>query len=295
MKLGLNLGLKKRVSNSRVMPNKSISKIELSNKAIPKKEMSKKEKIMNYLKLKVFMNYINSKIIQKNNNNYSPDNNGKKYIMIMACHCDSELKLNTISNNIKYFSFENVDKIIINSQGLSLSSKVEEICQKNNTKYYEIPNTSYYDYGKWIYAIKELFNYEDYDYIVLTNDSYIINNPINHFLNLVAKYNTDLFGYNDSTQNRYHYQSYLFSLKKNAIPLFINTVSNPNININSQNDVISNFELQMTEWFENKKSFLNIGNIFLHRGLNIFYTNDKLYIPLIKSGLLPFAKIKRIN
>jgi hypothetical protein len=254
-----------------------------------------KEKIIKYFKLKIFRNFINNKIRQKNINNYSPDLNGKKYIMIMACHSDTELKLNTIRNNLKYFAFENVHKIVINSEGLSLAPKVEEICQKhNNTKYYELPNTNYYDFGKWLYAVQNLIDYNNYDYVVFTNDSYIIHNSINHFLNLVSKHNVDLFGYNDSTQNKYHYQSYLFSLKNNAIPSFINQVSNPNLQINGQNDVISNFELKMTDWYQNKRSFLNIGNSYLHRGLNIFFTNDKLYFPLKRSGLLPFTKIKRI-
>jgi len=273
MKLGLKLGLIKRIS---------------------KKAILTRATVINYLKRKIVKNYITSKIIQKNKNDYNPEINDKKYIIIMACHCDSEFKLTTISNNIKYFSFKNVDRIVINTEGLPFNSKIEEICKIDNTKYYEMPNTSYYDYGKWVYALENLIDYNQYDYIVFTNDSFIINNYINHFFNLIPKYNKDLFGYNDSTQGRYHYQSYLFSLQKSAIPAFINEVSNPNLIINNQEDVIRNFELKMTDWFQNKISFLNIGNSFLHRGLNIFRTNDKLYFPLIKTGLLPFIKVKRI-
>lgn len=261
-----------------------------------KKEISTRATIINYLKRKIVNRYITSKIIQKNKNDYNPEMNGKKYIIIMACHCDSELKLNTINNNIKYFSFKNVDKIVINSEGLPFNSKIAEICKlDNNTKYCEIPNTSYCDYGKWIYALKNIFDYNQYDYIVFINDSFIINNSINHFLNLIPKYNRDLFGYNDSTQIRHHFQSYLFSLKKSAIPAFINEVSNPNLIINNQNDVIANFELKMTDWFQNKTSFLNIGNSLVNNGNNIFYQNDKIYFPLIKTGLLPFVKVKRIK
>ena len=245
--------------------------------------------------LKILINYIKYKIVEKDIYSYSPHTNGKKYMVIIACHCDSEMKLNAISNNIKYFSFENVDKIIINSHGLPFNSHVEEICQKyNNTKYCEISNTGYCDYGKWIYAIKNLFNYNDYDYVVCTNDSYIINNKINHFFNLIDKYNTDLFGYNDSTQRGYHYQSYLFSLKKSAIPVLINEVSNPNLRINNLEDVVTNFELKMTNWFQNKQCFLSIGNCPFNRESNIFFENDKLYVQLLRTGLLPFTKIKRL-
>ena len=51
----------------------------------------------------------------------------------------------------------------------------------------------------------------------------------------------------------------------------------------------------MTDWFSTKKSFLEIGNFELQKNHNIFFTNDKIYISLKKSGLLPFTKIKRIS
>ena len=103
-----------------------------------------------------------------------------------------------------------------------------------------------------------------------------------------------MYGYNDSTQVRYHYQSYLFSLRKDAVQTFINKVTNSNLKISSQIDVINNFELQMTNWFKTHNCFLKIGGSPLHRGNNIFFTNDALYFPLKNLGLLPFTKVKRI-
>ena len=137
-----------------------------------------------------------------------------------------------------------------------------------------------------------LLNYNDYDYVILTNDSFIIHNQINHFFNLIVKYNVELYGYNDSTQIRYHYQSYLFSLRKDAVQTFINKFSKLNLKIENQSDVINNFELQMTDWFKTHKCFLKIGEF--PRGRNIFSTNDQLYLPLKRLGLLPFIKLKRI-
>ena len=239
--------------------------------------------------------YINNKILQKNKNNYSPDINGKKYLVIMACHCDSVIKLDTIQNNLKYFAFENTDKIVVNTSGLLYNSNVSEICSRhNNTKYYEISNSGYVDFGKWIHSLNNFVDYNDYDYIIFTNDSFIIHNSINHYLNLIVKYNVELYGYNDSSQTRYHYQSYLFSLRKDVIQLFINRVTDPNISINNQDDVILKLEVNMTDWFSTKKSFLEIGNFKLQQNHNIFFTNDKIYIILKNSGLLPFTKIKRI-
>lgn len=253
------------------------------------------EKLLKKRKLNQFNSYMRFKIQQKNNNNYSPDNNGKKFLIIIACHCENEIKIETIRKNLLYFAFENCHKIVINSSNLPFTSRLQEICNKhNNTKYIEISNNSYVDFGKWIWALKN-YNYNDYDYVVFTNDSYNIHSSINHFLNLTAKYNVELYGYNDSTQNKYHYQSYLFSLRKDAIPIFINRVENPTLNIDSQQDVITHFELNLADWFTTHKSFLTIGNFGLQKNHNIFFNNDELYLPLKKKGILPFTKVKRIN
>ena len=56
-------------------------------------------------------------------------------------------------------------------------------------------------------------------------------------------------------------------------------------------DVVYNFELDIINWFTTTKSFLKIGNFKLDVGENIFYSNDKLYIPLKNTGVLPFTKL----
>lgn len=257
----------------------------------------KKNEILNYLKqVNNFNSYIKFKQQQKNNNYYSPDKNGKKYLVIMACHCNTKLKLETIRGNLKFFAFENIDKIIINTSELPYRNELYNICGKyNNAKYCEMSNTSYYDFGKWLHVLNNEVNYNEYDYIMLTNDSFIIHNSINHFFNLIYKYNVELYGYNDSTQTRYHYQSYLFCLRKDAVKIFIDKISNPSLTIKTQNDIINNFEITMTDWFSTKKSFLQIGNFGIQKHENIFFTNDTFYLPLKKTGLLPFTKIKRIT
>jgi len=243
-----------------------------------------------------FKNYMNFKIQQKKRNSYSPDQNGKKYLIIMACHCNSQIRFNTIKKNLHYFAFENCHKIVINSENTSFTDQLKEITSRhNNTNYYEIPNNNYIDFGKWVHVLSHLVNYNEYDYIVLTNDSYKIHSSINHYLNLAAKHNVHLFGYNDSTQVRYHYQSYLFTLRKDAVTTFINRVTAPGISINGHYDVVLNYELKMTDWYPTHKSFLKIGNCGLDIGHNIFFTNDELYLPLKNIGLLPFTKLKRIT
>jgi hypothetical protein len=197
---------------------------------------------------------------------------------------------------LKYFSSDYCHKLVINSENLPYNNIVRRICNPaKNISYYEIPNTSYCDFGKWDYAIRNLINTNNFDYVIFTNDSFIIHSSINHFLNLAVKQHVDLYGYNDSTQIRFHYQSYLFILKKNAINTFIKNINNPNLEINNLEDVVNNFEIKMTDWYDSNDCFLKIGNFKSHKTNNIFFTNDKLYLLLKDSNLLPFTKIKRIQ
>jgi hypothetical protein len=258
--------------------------------------MNNMQHIIKNKQIKDFNMYMKHKIQQKNNNSNSPDQNGKKYLVIMACHSNSHHKFETIRNNLRFFAFENCHKIVINSQNTGYTDKLQEICNRHlNAKYVEVPNSAYIDFGKWTHVLSNVVNYNDYDYIVLTNDSYIIHSSINHFLNLAVKHNVELYGYNDSTQVKYHYQSYLFILRKDAVNKFIARVTAPGPIIREANDIILNFEVHMTDWFSTHKSFLKIGHFELNKGQNIFFTNDSLYLPLKKSGLLPFTKIKRIK
>lgn len=240
--------------------------------------------------------YVHNKLQERLVNNYNPNINGKKFLVLIACHCNSKIKVNTLKNNLKYFSSDYCNKIVINTENLPYNDIVKKICNPSkNISYYEIPNTNYYDFGKWDYAIKNLINTDNFDYIVFTNDSFIIHSSINHFFNLAVKKNVDFYGYNDSTQRRYHYQSYLFILKNNAIKTFIKNVNSSNLKINNQEDVINNFETKMTDWYSSRDCFLEIGNFEMHKYNNIFFTSDKLYSILIYSYLLPFTKIKRIE
>jgi len=214
----------------------------------------------------------------------------------MACHCNSKIKINTIKNNLKYFSSNCCHKIVINTENLQYNNIVKKICnKKKNVEYYEVPNSSYCDFGKWKYIIENLTNIYNFDYIVFTNDSFIIHNSINHFLNLAVEKNVNLYGYNDSTQTRFHYQSYLFILRNDMINTFMDHINDPNLNIKNQEDVIHNFEVKMTDWYNSTDCFLKIGYFKTHKCLNIFFNNDKLYLLLRELGLLPFTKIKRIE
>jgi len=216
-----------------------------------------------------------------------------KMLTIMACHTDTGLKLKTILNNIKYFRFINNDIIIINSSHTNYSKELETACNVRGLKYIEIPNSSHLDVGKWMHVLKTT-SIEKYNFVVFTNDSYFINNPICHFYNKMVTRNVELYGYNDSTQITHHYQSYLFGVKKEAIHKFIVHYESHKNLLTDYLSVVSNIELKLMNIFQTKDCFLKIGSFYRHKGKNIFFNNDALYIQLINHKLLPFFKLKRI-
>ena len=259
-----------------------------------KQKQQQKQQQQKQLEMKKIKNFVSVKARIKSSNSYAPTLNKKKYLVIMACHCDSKIKADTIPSNLKYFQFKPVDIILINTCDLPYNSMIRNTCETNNIKYFEMENTPTCDFGKWVKVLQET-DYSVYDYIVFTNDSFIIKAPITHFFNLISKNDVELYGYNDSTQNNYHYQSYLFSLKKEAIPIFINKYNEKKDIITGQTDVINNYEIGMSQWFNTKNCFLKIGNFNSNKGHNIYFTNDKLYTLLNTQLLLPFIKIKRIT
>ena len=227
-------------------------------------------------------------------NSYNPVYNNKKLLLLMATHTDNELRLKNILNTMNYFDTNTMDIMIANSKSLKYNDKLRNYYKSKNISYHEIENNGCYDFGKWIYLLSQI-DYSLYDYVFFINDSFIIEKPVTHFINLAIKSNTELYGYNDSTQDNYHYQSYFFSVRADAINKFIDMYNSKKNLIKKQRDVIQHFELKMINYFSSHNCYLKIGNIFFHRGLNIFFTSDFLYKILKKIGVLPFIKLKRIS
>jgi hypothetical protein len=226
--------------------------------------------------IKYFIEY---KINELKINNYNPNENNIKYLVLFACHCNSEIKYKTIINNLKYLIFDCVDIALINSYDLPYNDKIKEKCEELNIKYFENENMKSLDFGKWNYLLNKI-DYNNYEHIVFINDSFIIKGSINHSIEL-----------------NYHYQSYLFSIKKNSIIKIINKYNDKLNYVKTYNDVINYYEIRMVEWFNQTSCFLNMSNFnnSILNNKNIFFQNDFLYLTLYNNGLLPFIKIKRIH
>ena len=216
----------------------------------------------------------------------------KKILVLFSCHTTDKRKYDTIINNLKYFNkFSNLDIVIINSLGLPYS---QNDFQDKCVKYFGIENMASVDFGKWIYALKN-FDFSSYNNVIFTNDSFIIHDKIDVFLVKAANTHVELFGYNDSTEKKYHYQSYLFSIRSESIYKFIDMFEIKRDNLKSSIDVINKCELEMINYFNTSDCYLKIGNFPSNRNKNIFFKNDFLYDKLKNNGLLPFTKLKRLQ
>ena len=229
--------------------------------------------------------FIINKINEKKQYMYIPT---KKHLTIIACHLNSMERINILKQNIHFLSFCNNDIIIINSSQLPFNEFVQTEFQDKIKEYFEIPNDKWLDFGKWKYILNN-FDYSVYDFITFTNDSFYIHQPICFFYNLATLKNKELYGYTSSSEIKYHYQSYLFTLKKDAVfklKDFLDYEMTPKI-------TVIYLEINLIHLFSTKDCFLDVGNISINHKKNIFFNNSFLYNILLKHHLLPFTKLKK--
>jgi len=235
-------------------------------------------------------NFLNERIMKKKNVLFEPC---KKHLTIIACHLYNKQRIQVLKQNLRFLSFSNNDIIIINSTNLILNNAVKNELQHKVKQYIEIPNDKWIDFGKWKYVLNNI-DYSTYEYITFTNDSFSISQPIYFYFNLAFEKNKELYAYTSSSEVKYHFQSYLFTVKKDAINKFKNYLTTKITPI-SKNISPIHLEVNLINAFQSYDCFLDIGKLHINNKRNIFFNNDFLYFILFKYGLLPFIKLKRVN
>jgi hypothetical protein len=228
---------------------------------------------------------------------YNPSENGRKLLFLFALHVNSEYKLQVVENNLQYFKYDCMDVVVCNTLGLEFGKETAAICNKYGYEYKEIENDKYIDFGKYIYLLGQI-DYSKYHTIFFTNDSYILHYPIQAYINYCVKNEAALIAYTDSSERKYHYQSYLFSLKRKGISKFVSFFLDHYEkieNIKEHQDVIQYYEMGLCYNFEHIDCFLKISDVMNNKGMNVYYHNDKLYSILLLLRIMPMTKIKRIT
>jgi len=218
-----------------------------------------------------------------------------RILVIISCHTENQMRFTAILLIMKYLAeIDNIDIVIVNTKKTALSGMVKNIFKSKYLNYYEIDNDQYYGFSKWYFGLIST-NYKKYKFVTFINDSILIHNSIKHFFDYTRFKDVDLYGFNDSTQIKPHYQSYIFSVKTSSIHNFIRMFHENKSKVHSYMDAVYFYELQLFNYFENRDCFLKIGNFPSQVGKNIFFNNDFLYVKLRDSGLFPFTKLKRIS
>jgi len=212
-----------------------------------------------------------------------------RLLVLMACHCDTDVKFVSVLNNLRYF--EGHDVVVVNSANLPANLSFKTILKDKIWKYMEVENHVLRDFGKWEHALRVL-DRNEYDRVVLTNDSYFMDGPITSFLERGK--NVDLYAYNSSTEHRYHYQSFLFSVRSTKVDNLLELIDQQREFIRTPESLIEHIELSLMNAFIKRDCFLDLGAWEGTNSCNIFFYNDVLYKALRQSGLFPFIKLKRV-
>ena len=138
-------------------------------------------------------------------------------LTLIACYITSLAHANIILHNMNILQKYSKKLIIINKSG----KFKEYIISKISCEWYDIRNDKFVDIGSYYYGLQKI-NYKEYDYVLLTNDSFYLNRDIPDFFEMVSKNNKLLYGMTNSYQNKFHIMSFFRLFPSKHIPIFIN-------------------------------------------------------------------------
>ena len=218
-----------------------------------------------------------------------------KKLGLFINNTDSEIKIKTNINNFQMLK-KNFDLIIIIDSKNIFSIKLKNELKMNDIiKNYYIINKEFDNnkIDKILYVLERVNIYNLYK-IFFIDDSYIYCNDLNEYFIYDNNHNLDFCAYLDSTEYKYHYELFLFSIKYSKINSFIKFLiyeKNKKLNIL---ETYKNINYNILDIFENKIVFLKIAFI-LENNKNIFYDDINFYRILMNNNSLPIINIDNLN
>ena len=220
-----------------------------------------------------------------------------KILALFANHTNNKIKYNISLNNISCITKYVSNIIIIDTENEYYADLLKKDLESTNliSNYFYIKNDHFYDFGKWTFVLEKI-NLSDYDYILFLNDSIILTDAVEkyfHYIETMMSPDTNLYAYNDSTQIKYHYQSYLFLMKSSSISKFLNFFESKKQHIHNLETLIKNIELNMCNIDNNHDVFIKIGNEYNYEK-NLYWHNEELYQYLLDKDIFAIIKLKKI-
>jgi len=215
-------------------------------------------------------------------------------LVIIACHTNSELKIQCLIRNIMMFIRMSKKIIICNSDDFSntnIEKKIYSVFSnnKNMIDFHYVKNDCFVCHSKWNHTINKYYStLIHYKHFILTNDSYLfIKEPC--VLSNFMDFNYEMQSILISNESRHHYTDFLRVYNYSGL-IKINNLYKSFINKNktdpslTQYNIITNLEMKSHELFTNKNGLfeekrpINIHFIEPYKKIYI----EKLNYPIIK-------------
>lgn len=199
---------------------------------------------------------------------------------------------------INYSNYKNLkknfDNIIIVDLNNNFSLNLKKNIEKKNINCEHIICESKDFIEKIIYIKNKLINF---DIVTFIQDKYIYVSNLNDYFLHINKSNYDFYSFTDSTENFYHLQLYIFSIKNDSIDLFLNHTINYLKNKKNLDEISYklNYLKFITELFINRSVFIKIAYLDIMVNKNILLCDNDFYYELVKNNILPVININLIN
>ena len=182
-------------------------------------------------------------------------------LCIVACHTSSDLKINSLIQNKEYFEEIADDIIYINSSEFKSANVIDDMI------YIENDNTLCY--GKYLHVLQNI-DINEYDNIILTNDSYLITKSLLAFESLFNN-STEMSALCCSNEGNKYYPDFLRRYNKTGINKIIKYYKT---NLSNSPNLIQDIETKSHLIHDNSINFLYDAIDNYH--LNIRFDNIKL-------------------
>ncbi len=143
-----------------------------------------------------------------------------KTLCVIAAHSGDDLGIKSTCSNIKYFKEVSDKIVVVNSKDFIDDDPLKKCIVKEygdkDIEFHYCANLISLNHGKWIFYIDNIYR-DDYDHVILTNDTFLIIDTLMPFLELHLSDNYEMTGLVSSREHAWHCQDFLRIYNKESI------------------------------------------------------------------------------